>query len=259
MVQVEYKNVTKTYEDGFEAVKELNLDIKDGEFLVLLGPSGCGKSTTLRMLAGLEEVTEGDILIDGMKVNHLPSGARGLGMVFQSYALYPHMTIEDNLSFGLRMSKGEEKLSADEIKSRVSEAAEMLDLSEHLDKKPKELSGGQRQRVALGRALVRQPKVLLMDEPLSNLDAELRHQMRNEIRRLHDELGTTTIYVTHDQIEAMTLADRVAILDKGILQQHTSPLDAYNNPANEFVQTFLCRHIDDLVETANNLFNDNPQ
>jgi multiple sugar transport system ATP-binding protein len=259
MVQVEYKNVTKTYEDGFEAVKELNLDIKDGEFLVLLGPSGCGKSTTLRMLAGLEEVTEGDILIDGMKVNHLPSGARGLGMVFQSYALYPHMTIEDNLSFGLRMSKGEEKLSAEEIKSRVSEAAKMLDLSEHLDKKPKELSGGQRQRVALGRALVRQPKVLLMDEPLSNLDAELRHQMRNEIRRLHDELGTTTIYVTHDQIEAMTLADRVAILDKGILQQHTSPLDAYNNPANEFVRTFLCRHIDDLVETANNLFNDNSQ
>jgi multiple sugar transport system ATP-binding protein len=256
MVQVEYKNVTKTYEDGFEAVKELNLDIKDGEFLVLLGPSGCGKSTTLRMLAGLEEVTEGEILIDGMKVNHLPSGARGLGMVFQSYALYPHMTIEDNLSFGLRMSKGEEKLSAEEIKSRVSEAAKMLDLSEHLDKKPKELSGGQRQRVALGRALVRQPKVLLMDEPLSNLDAELRHQMRNEIRRLHDELGTTTIYVTHDQIEAMTLADRVAILDKGILQQHTSPLDAYNNPANEFVRTFLCRHIDDLVETANNLFND---
>jgi len=259
MVQVEYKNVTKTYEDGFEAVKELNLDIKDGEFLVLLGPSGCGKSTTLRMLAGLEEVTEGDILIDGMKVNHLPSGARGLGMVFQSYALYPHMTIEDNLSFGLRMSKGEEKLSAEEIKSRVSEAAKMLDLSEYLDKKPKELSGGQRQRVALGRALVRQPKVLLMDEPLSNLDAELRHQMRNEIRRLHDELGTTTIYVTHDQIEAMTLADRVAILDKGILQQHTSPLDAYNNPANEFVRTFLCRHIDDLVETANNLFNDNSQ
>ena len=259
MVQVEYKNVTKTYEDGFEAVKELNLDIKDGEFLVLLGPSGCGKSTTLRMLAGLEEVTEGDILIDGMKVNHLPSGARGLGMVFQSYALYPHMTIEDNLSFGLRMSKGEEKLSTEEINKRVIEAAEMLDLSDHLDKKPKELSGGQRQRVALGRALVRQPKVLLMDEPLSNLDAELRHQMRNEIRRLHDELGTTTIYVTHDQIEAMTLADRVAILDKGILQQHTSPLDAYNNPANEFVQTFLCRHIDDLVETANNLFNDNPQ
>ena len=256
MVQVEYKNVTKTYEYFFEAVKELNLDIKDGEFLVLLGPSGCGKSTTLRMLAGLEEVTDGDILIDGLKVNHLPSGARGLGMVFQSYALYPHMTISDNLSFGLRMSKGEEKLSTEEINKRVIEAAEMLDLSDHLDKKPKELSGGQRQRVALGRALVRQPKVLLMDEPLSNLDAELRHQMRNEIRRLHDELGTTTIYVTHDQIEAMNLADRVAILDKGILQQHTSPLDAYNNPANEFVRTFLCRHIDDLVETANNLFND---
>ncbi len=255
MVQVNYNGVTKKYDDGFEAVKELNLDVKDGEFLVLLGPSGCGKSTTLRMLAGLEEVTEGEIQIDGMKVNHLPPGARGLGMVFQSYALYPHMTIAENLSFGLRMAKGDAKISGDEIKSRVQEAAEMLELSDHLEKKPKELSGGQRQRVALGRALVRRPKVLLMDEPLSNLDAELRHQMRNEIRRLHDELGTTTIYVTHDQIEAMTLADRVAILDKGVLQQHAPPLEAYNNPANDFVRSFLCQHIDDLVQTANSLFN----
>jgi multiple sugar transport system ATP-binding protein len=254
MVNVKFNAVSKKYDDGFEAVKELNLEVKDGEFLVLLGPSGCGKSTTLRMLAGLEEVTSGEIQIDNVTVNHLPPGARDLGMVFQSYALYPHMTIADNLSFGLRMAKGDAKLSGDEIKSRVQEAAQMLDLTEHLEKKPKELSGGQRQRVALGRALVRRPKVLLMDEPLSNLDAELRHQMRTEIRKLHDELGTTTIYVTHDQIEAMTLADRIVILDKGELQQHDEPMKTYHNPANEFVQSFLCNHIDDLVQTANNLF-----
>ena len=254
MVNVNFNAVSKKYDDGFEAVKDLNLEVKDGEFLVLLGPSGCGKSTTLRMLAGLEEVTSGEIQIDNVTVNHLPPGARDLGMVFQSYALYPHMTIADNLSFGLRMAKGDSKLSGDEIKSRVQEAAQMLDLTEHLEKKPKELSGGQRQRVALGRALVRRPKVLLMDEPLSNLDAELRHQMRTEIRKLHDELGTTTIYVTHDQIEAMTLADRIVILDKGELQQHDEPMKTYHNPANEFVQSFLCNHIDDLVQTANNLF-----
>jgi ABC-type sugar transport system ATPase subunit len=206
------------------------------------------------MLAGLEDVTEGSILIDGMKINHLPAGARGLGMVFQSYALYPHMTIRGNLAFGLRMMKGTDKLAEEEITARVDEIASLLELREHLGKKPRELSGGQRQRVALGRALVRRPKVLLMDEPLSNLDAELRHQMRNEIRRLHDELGTTTIYVTHDQIEAMTLADRIAILDKGELQQHCAPMDAYHHPANEFVKSFLCRHIDDLVTTANSLF-----
>ena len=254
MVNVQFEQVNKRYEDGFNAVHDLNLEVKDKEFLVLLGPSGCGKSTTLRMLAGLEDITEGSILIDGMKVNHLPAGARGLGMVFQSYALYPHMTIRDNLSFGLRMMKGTEKLQEDEISSRVDEIASLLELDQHLGKKPKELSGGQRQRVALGRALVRRPKVLLMDEPLSNLDAELRHQMRKEIRRLHDELGTTTIYVTHDQIEAMTLADRIAILNKGELQQHCAPLDAYHHPANEFVQSFLCKHIDDLVDTANSLF-----
>ena len=255
MVNVEFNGVHKQFDDGFTAVQNLSLEIKDKEFLVLLGPSGCGKSTTLRMLAGLEDVTDGKIIIDGMTVNHLPAGARGLGMVFQSYALYPHMTIRDNLSFGLRMMKGSDKLDDDEIQSRVNEIADLLDLGQHLQKKPKELSGGQRQRVALGRALVRRPKVLLMDEPLSNLDAELRHQMRNEIRRLHDELGTTTIYVTHDQIEAMTLADRIAILNNGELQQHCAPLEAYHNPANDFVRSFLCKHIDDLVQTANSLFN----
>ena len=255
MVNVEFNGVHKQFDDGFTAVQNLSLEIKDKEFLVLLGPSGCGKSTTLRMLAGLEDVTDGKIMIDGMTVNHLPAGARGLGMVFQSYALYPHMTIRDNLSFGLRMMKGSDKLDDDEIQSRVNEIADLLDLGQHLQKKPKELSGGQRQRVALGRALVRRPKVLLMDEPLSNLDAELRHQMRNEIRRLHDELGTTTIYVTHDQIEAMTLADRIAILNNGELQQHCAPLEAYHNPANDFVRSFLCKHIDDLVQTGNSLFN----
>ena len=254
MVEVRYENVMKRYENGFEAVKGLNLEIKDGEFLVLLGPSGCGKSTTLRMLAGLEDVSEGSIMIDGAKVNDLPPGARGLGMVFQSYALYPHMTIAENLSFGLRMAKGEERLPDDEISKRLQETARLMELEDQLDKKPKQLSGGQRQRVALGRALIRQPKVLLMDEPLSNLDAELRHQMRGEIRRLHETLGTTTVYVTHDQIEAMTLADRIAILDEGELQQHGAPLDVYNNPANDFVKGFLCKHLDEIVETANSLF-----
>lgn len=254
MVEVRYENVTKRYENGFEAVKALNLEIKDGEFLVLLGPSGCGKSTTLRMLAGLEDVSEGIIQIDGAMVNDLPPGARGLGMVFQSYALYPHMTIAENLSFGLRMTKGQQRLPDDEIVRRVQETAKLMELEDQLDKKPKQLSGGQRQRVALGRALIRQPKVLLMDEPLSNLDAELRHQMRAEIRRLHEALGTTTVYVTHDQIEAMTLADRIVILDQGELQQHGAPLDVYNNPENEFVEGFLCKHIDEIVDTANSLF-----
>ena len=254
MVQVRFEGVMKRYEDGTEAVIDLDLTVNDGEFLVLVGPSGCGKSTSLRMLAGLEDVTEGKILIDGNVVNDLPPGARDVGMVFQSYALYPHMTVSDNLSFGLRMQKGEARLSDSEIATRVTEAAELLGLSEHLEKKPKELSGGQRQRVALGRALVRRPKVLLMDEPLSNLDAELRNQMRTEIRRLHDELGTTTVYVTHDQIEAMTLADRIAIMNDGVLQQHAPPLTAYNQPANDFVKGFLCKHIDEIVDTAAKLF-----
>ena len=256
MVEVRFEGVTKRYEDGTEAVIDLDLTVNDGEFLVLVGPSGCGKSTSLRMLAGLEDVTEGKILIDGNVVNDLPPGARDVGMVFQSYALYPHMTVSDNLSFGLRMQKGEARLSDSEIAIRVTEAAELLGLSEHLAKKPKELSGGQRQRVALGRALVRRPKVLLMDEPLSNLDAELRNQMRTEIRRLHDELGTTTVYVTHDQIEAMTLADRIAIMNDGVLQQHAPPLTAYNQPANDFVRGFLCKHIDEIVDTAAKLFDE---
>ncbi len=254
MVEVRYEAVTKEYENGFTAVKSLNLDIKDGEFLVLLGPSGCGKSTTLRMLAGLEDVSSGSIFIGDAKVNDLPAGARGLGMVFQSYALYPHMTIAENLSFGLRMAKGEDRLPDEEIVKRVQETAKLMELEDQLDKKPKQLSGGQRQRVALGRALIRRPNVLLMDEPLSNLDAELRHQMREEIRRIHDTLGTTTVYVTHDQIEAMTLADRIVILDQGVLQQHGAPLDVYNQPANDFVKGFLCKHIDEIVDTANNLF-----
>ena len=175
-------------------------------------------------------------------------------MVFQSYALYPHMTIAENLSFGLRMAKGEDRLPDEEIVKRVQETAKLMELEDQLDKKPKQLSGGQRQRVALGRALIRRPNVLLMDEPLSNLDAELRHQMREEIRRIHDTLGTTTVYVTHDQIEAMTLADRIVILDQGVLQQHGAPLDVYNQPANDFVKGFLCKHIDEIVDTANNLF-----
>ena len=254
MVTVSYQDVDKIFDDGTQAVSGLNLEISDGEFLVLLGPSGCGKSTTLRMLAGLEDISAGDIKIDGVRVNDLPPGARGLGMVVQSYALYPHMNVEDNLSFGLKRLKGEDKLSNDEIKLRVEEMAQMLGLSKELAKQPKELSGGQRQRVALGRALIKRPKVLLMDEPLSNLDAELRHQMRGEIRRLHEELGCTTIYVTHDQIEAMTLADRIAILDKGELQQHCAPMEAYHNPANDFVKGFLVRHLNEIKETADNLF-----
>ena len=236
---VVFQGVTKRYDDGTLAVNALDLTVDAGEFLVLLGPSGCGKSTTLRMLAGLEEITEGEIRIGGAKVNDLPPGARGLSMVFQSYALYPHMTVAENLSFGLRMARRGERLDAAEIAARVDEAVDMLGLATELEKKPRDLSGGQRQRVAIGRALVRRPKVLLMDEPLSNLDAKLRGQMRIELRRLHEQHGTTTIYVTHDQVEAMTLADRIAILDGGRLQQHATPLTAYHNPANAFVASFL--------------------
>ena len=236
---VAFRAVSKRFEDGTLAVDSLNLEVDAGEFLVLLGPSGCGKSTTLRMLAGLEEVTAGDILIGGAKVNDLPPGARGLGMVFQSYALYPHMTVSENLSFGLRMAPKDARIADEEVAARVREAADMLSLVPGLDKKPRDLSGGQRQRVAIGRALVRRPQVLLMDEPLSNLDAKLRGQMRIELRRLHETHGTTTIYVTHDQVEAMTLADRIAIMQGGILQQHAAPLEAYANPANPFVAGFL--------------------
>ena len=245
-----FDNVSKRFGDGVLAVDELDLTVDEGEFLVLLGPSGCGKSTTLRMLAGLEDITAGDILIGGAKVNDLPPGARGLGMVFQSYALYPHMTVADNLSFGLRMARRGERLAAADIAKRVADAVDLLDLGTQLEKKPRELSGGQRQRVAIGRALVRRPKVLLMDEPLSNLDAKLRGQMRIELRRLHESHGTTTIYVTHDQVEAMTLADRVAILSGGRLQQHASPLEAYRRPANPFVASFLGTPPMNLIEGA---------
>ena len=242
MSYVRFEAVEKRYNpDDEPAVQGLNIDVNEGEFLVLVGPSGCGKSTTLRMLAGLEDITSGSISIDGARVNDLPPSARGVGMVFQSYALYPHMTVEKNLSFGLRMARGEDRLPAKEIEARVKEAASVLGLEPYLDRLPRHLSGGQRQRVALGRALVRRPKVLLMDEPLSNLDAKLRNQMRVELRRIHDELGTTTVYVTHDQVEAMTLADRIAVMDQGVLQQHATPMEAYHRPANTFVASFLGR------------------
>lgn len=248
MNQVEFRNVGKTYADGTTALKSLSLTVKQGEFLALLGPSGCGKSTALRLLAGLEDLTSGDLFIAGSKVNDLPPGARGLGMVFQSYALYPHMSVERNLSFGLRMTGTEEGVDDAEIDRRVKETAALLDLSELLGKKPRELSGGQQQRVAIGRALVRRPNVLLMDEPLSNLDAKLRNRMRFDLQRLHRAHGTTTIYVTHDQVEAMTLADRIAVLSQGELQQHAKPLDAYHHPANPFVASFLGTPPMNLIE-----------
>jgi ABC-type sugar transport system ATPase subunit len=250
MSDVEFKNAGKVYDDGTVALESLNLTINEGEFLVLLGPSGCGKSTALRLLAGLEDITSGSISIGGSIVNDLPPGARGLGMVFQSYALYPHMSVRDNLSFGLRRTKGSARIDETEILARVDEAAEMLDLHRALEKKPKELSGGQQQRVAIGRALVRRPKVLLMDEPLSNLDAKLRNRMRFELRRLHEMHGTTTLYVTHDQVEAMTLADRIAIISDGKLQQHAKPLEAYHHPANTFVASFLGTPAMNLIEGA---------
>ncbi len=239
MSDVEFQGARKVYDDGTVGLDGLDLKVASGEFLVLLGPSGCGKSTALRLLAGLEELTSGTIRVGGARVNDLPPGARGLGMVFQSYALYPHMTVADNLSFGLRRARGGARIAPDAIAARVTEATRMLGLDDLLDKKPRELSGGQRQRVAIGRALVRRPRVLLMDEPLSNLDAKLRNRMRFELRRLHELHGTTTLYVTHDQVEAMTLADRIAILAQGCLQQHAEPLEAYHRPANTFVASFL--------------------
>ena len=248
MSTVEFSSVTKRFDDGTVALDSLSLKVEEGEFLVLLGPSGCGKSTALRVLAGLEEASSGDILIGGQRVNDLPPGARDLGMVFQSYALYPHMSVAENLSFGLRRGQQRLAISEAEIGERVNSAVDLLDLSEVLDRRPRELSGGQQQRVAIGRALVRRPKVLLMDEPLSNLDAKLRNRMRLEIRRLHERHGTTTVYVTHDQVEAMTLADRIAVLNGGRLQQHARPLDTYHRPANSFVASFIGTPPMNLIE-----------
>src|SRR5438876_10054474 len=235
MATVTYDHVTKAYADGTIAVNELDLLIKDGEFLVLVGPSGCGKTTALRCLAGLEEITAGQIKIDARIVNRVPPKDRNIAMVFQSYALYPHMTVFDNLAFGLKLMKTPKQ----EIKRRVEEAARILNLETLLDRKPRALSGGQRQRVALGRAIVREPAAFLVDEPLSNLDAKRRVQTRAEILRLQQRLGTTTIYVTHDQVEAMTMGDRIAVLSMGVLQQIGTPPELYDNPVNVFVAAFI--------------------
>jgi multiple sugar transport system ATP-binding protein len=234
MAEVALRNVTKRFDD-VEAVRSINLDIPDNEFVVLVGPSGCGKSTTLRMIAGLEEVTSGDIYIGGEIVNDLPPKDRDIAMVFQNYALYPHMTASENMSFGLRLRK----FPKDEIRRRVDHAAHILDITELLDRKPKALSGGQRQRVAMGRAIVRNPKVFLFDEPLSNLDAKLRVQMRTEIKRVHQMVKTTTVYVTHDQVEAMTLADRVVVMNSGCIEQIATPQELYHHPRTRFVAGFI--------------------
>jgi multiple sugar transport system ATP-binding protein len=235
MAQITLEQVTKRFPDGFEAVKDLNLEIKDGEFMILVGPSGCGKSTALRMIAGLEDISEGELRIGERVVNELPPKDRDIAMVFQNYALYPHMTVRENMAFPLRLAG----VPGDEIKRKVEEAARILDLEQHLDRKPANLSGGQRQRVAMGRAIVRDPAAFLMDEPLSNLDAKLRVQMRTEVARLQSDLGTTTVYVTHDQTEAMTLGDRVAVMRAGVLQQVGTPSELYNDPANLFVAGFI--------------------
>ncbi len=235
MAKVKLDHVSKVYENGFEGAKDINLDIKDKEFVVLVGPSGCGKSTTLRMIAGLEPITSGDFYIDGKRMNNVPPKDRDIAMVFQSYALYPHMTIRENMGFALKMQKFDKAT----INQKVEEIAKTLQLEDLLDRKPAQLSGGQRQRVALGRAMVRNPKVFLLDEPLSNLDAKLRVEMRTEIVRLHNKLDTTFIYVTHDQIEAMTMGDRIAVLNKGELVQFDTPLNLYYRPRNRFIAEFI--------------------
>ncbi|MCD6386188.1 sn-glycerol-3-phosphate ABC transporter ATP-binding protein UgpC [Candidatus Sumerlaeota bacterium] len=235
MAEVRMANVTKIFPGDVVAVKDINIDVKDKEFLVLVGPSGCGKSTTLRMVAGLEEVTEGEIYIGDRLVNDVPPKDRDIAMVFQNYALYPHMTVYKNMAFGLKLRK----FRKDEIDRRVREAAEILGITDLLDRRPKALSGGQRQRVAVGRAIVRKPKVFLFDEPLSNLDAKLRVQMRAELIKLHSKLQTTVIYVTHDQVEAMTMGSRIAVMKDGIIQQIDSPLSLYNKPVNKFVAGFI--------------------
>jgi multiple sugar transport system ATP-binding protein len=229
------ENVSKVYDEDVVAVRDISLDIGDGEFVVFVGPSGCGKSTALRMIAGLEDVTHGRVFIGDNLVNDLPPRERDVAMVFQNYALYPHMNVRENMGFALKLKK----MNKDEIDRRVDEAARILSIERFLDRKPKALSGGQRQRVALGRAIVREPSVFLMDEPLSNLDAKLRVQMRTEIGKLHDRIGTTTIYVTHDQTEAMTMADRIVLLKDGVVQQVATPQEMYDNPENVFVAGFV--------------------
>ncbi|MGM0421009.1 MAG: ABC transporter ATP-binding protein [Bacillota bacterium] len=256
MSNVTLKNVTKQFEDVV-AVEDANLEVVDKEFLVLVGPSGCGKSTTLRMIAGLEEITDGIIEIGDKVVNDIPPKDRDIAMVFQNYALYPHMNVYDNMAFGLKLRK----FPKDEIRQRVENAAEILGIENLLERKPKQLSGGQRQRVALGRAIVREPKVFLMDEPLSNLDAKLRVQMRAELSKLHDRLQTTVIYVTHDQTEAMTMGDRIVVLKDGLIQQVDDPLSLYNKPVNMFVAGFIgspaMNFMDcQLVKEASGLFLD---
>ena len=244
MAGLNLKGIYKRYPGGVTAVGDFNLDIEDKEFIVLVGPSGCGKSTTLRMIAGLEEISEGELYIDGKLVNEVPPKNRDIAMVFQNYALYPHMTVFDNMAFGLKLRK----MPKDQIKERVTEAARILDIEHLLDRKPKALSGGQRQRVALGRAIVREPKVFLMDEPLSNLDAKLRGQMRAEISKLHTRLATTFIYVTHDQTEAMTMGSRIVVMKDGIIQQIDSPQVLYDHPVNMFVGGFIGSPTMDFVE-----------
>ena len=235
MASLSLTNVCKVYPNGFEAVKDFNLEVEDQEFIIFVGPSGCGKSTTLRMIAGLEEISSGELKIDGRVVNDVEPKDRDIAMAFQNYALYPHMTVFDNMAFGLKLRK----VPKDEIKKKVEEAAKILDLEKLLDRKPKALSGGQRQRVAMGRAIVRNPKVFLMDEPLSNLDAKLRVQMRSEIASLHNRLKATIIYVTHDQTEAMTLGTRIVVLKDGVIMQVDSPQKLYNEPNNLFVAGFI--------------------
>jgi multiple sugar transport system ATP-binding protein len=244
MAEIVLEDVSKIYGDGITAISDLNLDVKDGEFMVLVGPSGCGKTTALRMVAGLESISEGTIRIDDRVVNTVPPKERDIAMVFQNYALYPHMTVYDNMGFGLKLRK----LPKEEIDRRVREAASILGLEEFLTRKPKALSGGQRQRVAMGRAIVREPKAFLMDEPLSNLDAKLRVQMRSEISRIQDEIGVTTLYVTHDQVEAMTMGDRVAVIRKGVLQQVDTPQFLYDHPQNLFVAGFIGSPAMNMVE-----------
>jgi len=235
MAEIALEDITKRYPDGFEAVKHMDLDVADSEFIILVGPSGCGKSTALRMIAGLEDITDGEVKIGGEVVNDRAPKDRDIAMVFQNYALYPHMTVRENMGFALKLAHVDKQ----EIDQKVNEAAKTLDLTQHLDRKPANLSGGQRQRVAMGRAIVRDPKAFLMDEPLSNLDAKLRVQMRTEVSRIQKRLGTTTVYVTHDQTEAMTLGDRVAVMRSGELQQVGSPQVLYEQPKNIFVAGFI--------------------